>query len=71
MVTRAYRDHVKISTLDRVIANYSLGGMSTDRSLKKMVFRINMKYDTYRRNGFSRMYWFYCVLIEGAKYVLA
>lgn len=71
MVTRAYRDHVKISTLDRVIANYSLGGMSTDRSLKKMVFRINMKYDTYRRNGFTRLYWFYCVLIEGAKFLLA
>lgn len=71
MVTRAYRDHVQISTLDRVIANYSLGGMSTDKGLKKMVSRINMKYDTYRRNGFSRLYWFYCVLIEGAKYVLA
>ena len=70
MVTRAYRDGVKIRTLNEVISNYSFGGMSTEKSFKKMLFRIRMKYATYRRNGFSPLYWFCCVAIELAKYVL-
>lgn len=68
--TRVYRAGKKISTLDCVIANYSLGGMSTKRSFKNMKTRIKMKYGTYRRHGFSRFYWFYCVFIELVKFIL-
>lgn len=68
--TRVYKAGKKICVLDDVIANYSLGGMSTKRSIKNMRARIKMKYGTYRRHGFSRFYWFNCVFVELAKYIL-
>ena len=70
MVTRAYRDGVKIETLNRVISNYVFGGMSTEKSIEKMKKRIQMKYSTYRRNGFPAIYYFYCVAMETAKYLM-
>lgn len=70
MVTRAYKDGVTIRTLNKTITNYSLGGMSTKKSLKNTHYRICMKYDTYKRNGFSPLYWFYCFGIETLKFIL-
>lgn len=70
MILRANKAGKKICTLNRTIAHYSFGGMSTKRSLKKMHERIWMKYRTYRRNGYSFLYWFYCVAVEGAKFTL-
>lgn len=70
MVTRAYKDGVKIETLNRVISNYVFGGMSTEKSIEKMKKRIQMKYSTYRRNGFPAIYYFYCVAMETAKYLM-
>lgn len=68
--TRVYKADKKICVLDEVIANYSLGGMSTKRSFKNMLKRIKMKYGTYRRHGFSRFYWFNCLFVELAKFIL-
>ncbi len=68
--TRVYKAGKKVCVLNEVIANYSLGGMSTKRSFKNMRKRIKMKYDTYRRHGFSRFYWFNCVFVEVAKFIL-
>ena len=70
MVLRANNDGVKIVTENVPIANYSMGGASTSKSISNMKYRIRMKYDTYRRNGYSRLYWFYCVIMEFVKYVL-
>lgn len=70
MVTRAKKDGKAIILTDGVLANYTMGGMSTQKSLKHMKERIRMKYDTYRRNGYSWLYWFYCFAAEAAKYIL-
>lgn len=70
MVTRAYKAEKKISLLHETLANYRFGGMSTRKSIKNSVGRIKMKYATYRKHGFSRLYWLYCFAIEFAKYVL-
>ncbi|SCY21102.1 Glycosyl transferase family 2 [Butyrivibrio hungatei] len=70
MVLRANKAGAKIMALNKVLAHYTFGGMSTQRSLKKMNSRIWMKYRTYVRNGYSRFYWFYCVAVEFAKFVL-
>ena len=69
MVLRAYKGGVKIKTLDKVLSNYTFGGMSTGKSFAKMKKRIRMKYSTYRRNGFPAVYYLYCVAIEAAKYL--
>ena len=70
MILRANNGGAKIVTLNKVLAHYSFGGMSTQKSLCKMRQRIGMKYSTYIRNGYSRLYWFYCVAVEGAKFLL-
>lgn len=70
MVTRAHKAGVKICTLNTILTNYSFGGMSTKKSLKNTLYRIRMKYRTYRKNGYSPFYWFYCVAIETAKFIL-
>ncbi len=70
MILRANKNGVKISTESIPISNFSMGGASTQKSISNMKRRIRMKYSTYRRNGYSRLYWFYCVMIEFAKYTL-
>ena len=70
MVLRAYKAKKKIVTLNEVLANYRFGGMSTKKNLNDSVKRIKMKYATYRKHGYSPLYWFYCVGIEAAKYIL-
>lgn len=70
-VLRAYKRHKKVMVYPQVLSHYSIGGMSTQKSFAKMRARISMKYNTYRRNGYSVFYWFYCVLIEAAKFILA
>lgn len=70
MVTRAHRDGKKICLLNETLANYSFGGMSTKKSIKDFHKRVKMKYATYRRNGYSPLYWLYCVAVESAKYLL-
>lgn len=70
MVTRARKAGVKICTTSKLITNYSFGGMSTKKSLKNTIFRIGMKYRTYRKNGYSPLYWLYCVAMEMAKFIL-
>ena len=70
MVLRAHKAGKKIITLNKVLANYRFGGMSTTKSVKDSVKRVKMKYATYRKLGYSRFYWLYCVAIETAKYIL-
>ena len=70
MVLRAHKAGKKIVVMNEVLANYRFGGMSTTKSLKNLVKRVRMKYATYKKHGYSSLYWFYCVAIETAKYIL-
>ena len=70
MVLRAYKANKKIVTLNEVLANYRFGGMSTTKSIKDSAKRVKMKYATYKKHGYSPLYWVYCVAIEVAKYIL-
>ncbi len=70
MVTRVHKDGKKICTLNKVLANYTFGGMSTEKGLSNMRRRIKSRYQTYRRNGYSPVYWVYCFGVEAAKYIL-
>ena len=70
-ITRVYRNGKKICTYDRVISNFSFGGMSTKKSWSDTWKRIKIKYGMYRKYGMSRMYWFHCVSMEMAKYILS
>ena len=54
---------------NKVLANFRFGGASNARSLKMAKMRIGQRYRAYRKNGYSRLYWFECVLMEAAKFI--
>lgn len=69
-ITAVHQAGKKIFTIDKVVSNFTFGGMSTKKSLKEVKKRIDITYGIYRKHGMSRLYWFHRVLIETAKYIL-
>ena len=61
----------KIVIVDKVLANFRMGGASNKKSFKAAKKRIRDRYQyCYRINGYSRWYLVECVLIEAVKMVL-
>lgn len=60
----------RIAVCDKVISNFSFGGMSTKKSLKEVFRRTNITYRIYRKYGMSRLYWLHKFAVEFAKYLL-
>lgn len=69
MVLRVKKGNKKIAVLNKPLANYVVGGMSTEKSIKNSFHRVKMKYSTYRRNGYTRFSLFYCIAVELVKYI--
>lgn len=61
----------KIVILNKALSNYTLGGLSNVKTFKDSMKRGKNRYRIYRQNGYSRLYWFECILIEGVKFLLA
>ncbi len=60
-----------IVIVDKVLANFQLGGASNHKSMKAAVKRIKDRYQyCYRINGYSRFYLVECIVIEAAKMIL-
>lgn len=65
------RLHKRIVTVDKVLANFRMGGASNHKSLKEAIKRIRERYlYCYRINGYSRWYLVECVVIEAVKMIL-
>lgn len=60
--------HIEIR--NEVLANFSFGGVSNERSLKKSISRGKARYKIYRNNGYSRFYMIECFLIETVKFIV-
>ena len=61
----------QIVTVDKVLANFHMGGASNHKDLKAARKRIRDRYlYCYRINGYSRWYLIECVVIEAAKLIL-
>lgn len=61
----------KIVTVNKVLANFRMGGASNKKSFKAAKKRIRDRYQyCYRINGYSRWYLVECVVIEVAKMIL-
>lgn len=69
-ITSAHCSGKRIVTIDKVISNFSFGGMSTQKKLNDVWYRAKIKYEIYRKHGMSRWYWFHCIGMEMAKYIL-
>lgn len=70
LILRLKKDNVRITVVNKVIANFVMNGVSHDRSLKKAIERMKIKYGIYRRNGYSPLYFFECFLVEVGKLII-
>lgn len=65
------RQNRRIVTVDKVLADFQMGGASNHKNIKAAVKRIRDRYQyCYRINGYSRWYLLECVAIEAAKMIL-
>jgi len=66
---RKQNRHIVI--VDKVLANFQMGGASNHKNLKAAKKRIMDRYQyCYRMNGYSRWYILECIAIEAAKMIL-
>ena len=68
--THLYIDGKKLVPLDKVIGNFTFGGMSTKKGLHYVKRRIDEIYGIHRKYGMSRLYYFYRLIFEAVKYIL-
>lgn len=61
----------KMVIKNEVLANFRVGGVSNEKSLKKCIKRCGIKYRCYKSNGYSPLYWIECVAMEFAKLILS
>ncbi len=61
----------KIVIKNKVIANFTVGGVSNNKSLEKCKERVLDRYRIYRENGYSPLYMLECLAIEAAKFVIS
>lgn len=64
---RVRKANKRIEIENRVIANFIMGGVSNEKSWKKSKTRIHDRFECYKRNGYSKLYWLECVSIEMVK----
>ena len=69
-ITSIHKEGLKVVTIDKVICNFSFGGMSTQKSLKEVKRRVNITYGIYRKYGMSRICYLERWIVEILKFAL-
>ncbi len=59
----------KLFVINEVLADFTMGGVSSSIPVKEVPERINRRYRIYRQNGYSRFYFFECAAFEIIKYI--
>lgn len=67
---RVRRSGAKIRIVNEALANFKTGGVSNAGGLKKSIERIGDRYNSYRVNGYSRLYLIECIGIEAIKSIM-
>ncbi len=70
LILRLKRNGARIEIVNEVLANFRMNGTSHEKSIKKAIERVKIKYRIYRNNGYSRFYLFECIGMELAKLVI-
>ena len=70
VATHLYTDHKKLIPIDKVISNFTFGGMSTQKSIHEAKTRLDEIYAIHRKYGMSRLYYPYRLVFEAVKYFL-
>lgn len=71
LVLRIRRSGRKIVVCNKILANFTFGGISNKKSIKHAWRRFRERYKIYLDNGYSRWYIFECILMETVKYFAA
>lgn len=69
LILRLRRKKCRACVIDHTLADFTFGGMSTHHSLREMFHRIRLRQENYRRNRYSRLYWFDSFITEFLKYI--
>ena len=59
----------KIVVINELLADFTMGGVSSTIPLKEIPERVARRYEVYRHNGYSRVYIIECVIFEVIKYL--
>lgn len=59
----------RIEVINEVLADFSMGGISSSIPAGEIMPRIKRRYRIYRQNGYSRAYIFECAAFEIIKYI--
>ena len=70
LMIRIRQSNAKIIILNKIIANFRMGGISNKTSIKALWNRIKTRYKIYRNNGLNGFYIFECIGLECAKIFL-
>jgi glycosyltransferase involved in cell wall biosynthesis len=70
LVLRIKKSGARIVVKNIVLADFTMNGTSHERSLKKAMERIRIKYGIYRDNGYSPLYFFECLFVEMGKLII-
>ena len=70
LILRLKKDGVRTVVVNKVLASFAMNGVGHRRSISSAIKSIKVKYDIYRRNGYSRFYIIECVMVEAGKLVI-
>lgn len=70
LILRLKKDNVKMTVVNKVIANFRMEGVSHKRSVSAAFSSVKMKYMIYRRNGYGRRYLIECLMEEVGKLII-
>ncbi len=70
LMLRLRKKGYKVVIVNKVLSNFTFGGMSTKKSLKSAIERIRIRNRIYKNNGYGLAYYIDGVIIELAKFIL-
>ena len=70
LILRLKKNGVRTVVVNKVLASFAMNGVSHRRSISSAIKSIKVKYEIYRRNGYSRFYLFECVIVEAGKLII-
>ena len=66
---RALKKKKQVVFIKNILVNFSAGGVSTRIKIHDVPRNIKYRYKIYRDNGYSRVYFFECMIQDTAKYL--
>ncbi len=65
-----FKNFKHIMVLHKPLSNFRLGGKTTHRNIKILHKKFIERYRGYRNNGYSRLYFFECVMMDYGKEIV-